>query len=87
MDTGISDCLKNLLKCYEKKKIITRSARGRAKSHKILVRSYLACKKSHNTGLGPALEDKVLICDGPEFDAVKKFVSLLKPPSFPLFKE
>ncbi|MBI4719009.1 MAG: hypothetical protein HY763_14475 [Planctomycetes bacterium] len=76
----IGPCIKELMRCYER----VGDGGMHANRDKIAVRTYLAYHKPSNTGLTVALRDAVLTCDGPEFNAIRQFVDLLRPPSTPL---
>jgi hypothetical protein len=71
---AISECVEDLLKCYNKNNPLKPTMRD-----KVRVRTYLAYHNPSNTGLKNALDRGFLSCDGVEFSSVKRFVDLLKP--------
>ncbi len=67
-------CIHPLLECYKAKCPIKRKRH----ESKVAVRTFIAHGNAYNTGLKVALQDGLLNCDGPEFDPLRKFLSLLE---------
>lgn len=68
----VGKCIGTLMKCYED------NCPTKVKLEKVVMRSFIAHRNGYNTGLGLAVRDGHLNCDGPEFDGLKRFVSKLK---------
>ena len=67
------ECLDALIKCYQKAELSVKN------DEKTIVRSYIARRKPHNTGLRVALQDGILHCDSKDFDPLKRFLQQIQP--------
>lgn len=65
-------CIRQLLRCYERQEPF------KVDVHKLIVRTFIAHGNAYNTTLHVALQDRLLSCDGAEFDPLRKFLDLLR---------
>ncbi len=71
--SDVGKCVTALMHCYAE------CCPSKQKNlEKLEVRSFIAHANATNTGLGLAVRDKHLNCDGREFDTLKRFAALLE---------